>query len=234
MTVISASVRTPDALPIATSDSASRRESSSVFMNAPLPVLTSRTSPPMPSAIFLLMIDARDQRDALDRAGHVAQRVQRAVRGRDLGGLADQRAADRAMRRAQFVERECRCGSRGSIRACRACRRCGRGRAPTSSAHARRRRPRAARGPATSCRRRRRCCACRPGRRADPDTRRGRRTEPWRRSARRSPRRVMPRSTIAISSADGLIVGNRAVGDAGNEEVDLARGRAHGRPASGE
>ena len=27
-------------------------------MNAPLPVLTSSTSPPIPSAIFLLMIDA--------------------------------------------------------------------------------------------------------------------------------------------------------------------------------
>ena len=53
-----ASVLTPEALPIATSDWASRRESSSVFMNAPPPVLTSRTSAPMPSAIFLLMIDA--------------------------------------------------------------------------------------------------------------------------------------------------------------------------------
>ena len=36
-----------------------RRESSGVFMNAPPPVLTSSTSPPIPSAIFLLMIDAQ-------------------------------------------------------------------------------------------------------------------------------------------------------------------------------
>ena len=53
-----ASVFTPEALPIDTSDSASRRESASVFMNAPLPVFTSRTSASIPSAIFLLMIDA--------------------------------------------------------------------------------------------------------------------------------------------------------------------------------
>ena len=59
MRVMSASVRTPEASPIATSDSASSRESSSVFMNAPAPVLTSSTSAPMPSAIFLLMIDAQ-------------------------------------------------------------------------------------------------------------------------------------------------------------------------------
>ena len=58
MRVTSASVLTPEALPIATSDSASRRASSRVFMNAPAPVLTSSTSAPIPSAIFLLMIDA--------------------------------------------------------------------------------------------------------------------------------------------------------------------------------
>ncbi len=58
MLVSSASVRTPAASPIETSDSASRRASSSVFMNAPSPAFTSRTRPPIPSAIFLLMIDA--------------------------------------------------------------------------------------------------------------------------------------------------------------------------------
>ena len=56
--VTTASVRTPDAFPIETSDSARRRESASVFMNAPPPVFTSSTSASMPSAIFLLMIDA--------------------------------------------------------------------------------------------------------------------------------------------------------------------------------
>ena len=58
MAVMTASVRTPEARPVATSDSARRRESASVFMNAPLPVLTSSTSASMPSAIFLLMMDA--------------------------------------------------------------------------------------------------------------------------------------------------------------------------------
>ena len=56
--VMSASVFTPEALPSDTSDSARRRESASVFMNAPLPVFTSRTSASIPSAIFLLMIEA--------------------------------------------------------------------------------------------------------------------------------------------------------------------------------
>ena len=56
--MISASVRTPDRFPVSTSDRASRRESSTVFMNAPRPVFTSSTSASIPSAIFLLMIDA--------------------------------------------------------------------------------------------------------------------------------------------------------------------------------
>ncbi len=58
ISVMTASVLTPEALPIETRDSASRRESASVFMNAPLPVFTSSTSASMPSAIFLLMISA--------------------------------------------------------------------------------------------------------------------------------------------------------------------------------
>ena len=81
---MSASVRTPAARPIATSDSASARDASGVFMNAPVPVFTSSTRPPIPSAIFLLMIDAQIERNALDRAGHVAQRVELAIGGRNL------------------------------------------------------------------------------------------------------------------------------------------------------
>jgi hypothetical protein len=42
----------------ATSDSASVRAASGVFMKAPLPLFTSSTSAPIPSAIFLLMIEA--------------------------------------------------------------------------------------------------------------------------------------------------------------------------------
>ena len=57
MSVMNASVRTPAWLPIATIASASAREPSTVFMNAPSPDLTSRTSALLPSASFLLMID---------------------------------------------------------------------------------------------------------------------------------------------------------------------------------
>ena len=53
-----ASVRTPARAPVATSAAASRRASASVFMKAPRPALTSSARPPMPSAIFLLMIEA--------------------------------------------------------------------------------------------------------------------------------------------------------------------------------
>ena len=48
-------------------------------MNAPDPTLTSSTSAPVPSAIFLLMIERRDERDRLDGARDVAQRVELAV-----------------------------------------------------------------------------------------------------------------------------------------------------------
>ena len=58
MSVISASVRTPACVPIATISRASSRASASDFMNAPWPHFTSRTSASLPSASFLLMIDA--------------------------------------------------------------------------------------------------------------------------------------------------------------------------------
>ena len=59
-------------------------------MNAPEPTLTSSTSAPVPSAIFLLMIERRDERDRLDRAGDVAQRVELLVGGREpVAGGAD-------------------------------------------------------------------------------------------------------------------------------------------------
>ncbi|MNI94472.1 hypothetical protein D3C73_1525790 [compost metagenome] len=57
MSVISATVCTPASLPKATMVSASSRARASSFMNAPEPTLTSKTSEPVPSAIFLLMID---------------------------------------------------------------------------------------------------------------------------------------------------------------------------------
>ena len=57
MSVSSATVVSPAWVPMRTMVSASSRAGPSVFMNAPLPTLTSRTSAPVPSAIFLLMID---------------------------------------------------------------------------------------------------------------------------------------------------------------------------------
>ncbi len=53
----SATVCTPCAVPSATIVSASSRADSVVFMNAPVPTFTSRTSAADPSAIFLLMIE---------------------------------------------------------------------------------------------------------------------------------------------------------------------------------
>ena len=59
MRVTNASVRIPAASPIDTSARASASASSTVFMNAPRPALTSSTSASLPSAIFLLMTDAQ-------------------------------------------------------------------------------------------------------------------------------------------------------------------------------
>ena len=53
-----ADTRSPLAVPTRTSDSASARASARVFMNAPRPHFTSITSPLIPSASFLLRIDA--------------------------------------------------------------------------------------------------------------------------------------------------------------------------------
>ena len=48
---------TPASVPRSTIVRASSVASSRVFMKAPLPTLTSSTSAPVPSAIFLLMIE---------------------------------------------------------------------------------------------------------------------------------------------------------------------------------
>ena len=101
-----------------------------------------------------------DQRDRLDRAGGVADRVQAAVGGREVGGLADDRAAGLAHDAADHLGGGRPTGSRGCCRACPACRRCGRGRGRRSSAPPRRRRPGSGRGSARPCRRRRRSSAC--------------------------------------------------------------------------
>jgi hypothetical protein len=58
MSVTMASVRTPDNVPISTIARPSACACATSFMNAPSPHLTSRTSALLPSASFLLMIDA--------------------------------------------------------------------------------------------------------------------------------------------------------------------------------
>ncbi len=202
MLVMSASVRTPAAMPIATSDSASRRESSFVFMNAPAPVFTSRTSPPMPSAIFLLMIDAQMSGMLSTVPVTSRKRVELAVRRRDLRGLTDQRAADRRDRRSQLVQRQPRAEAGNRFELVEGAARV----AETAARHHRHvahRTPRpAARGRATSCRRHRRCCACRPAMPGSPGyvTRTPDRTMASVSAAVSSG--VIPRSRIAISSAD--------------------------------
>ncbi len=102
-----------------------------------------------------------DQRDRLDGAGGVADRVEAPVGGRELGGLADDRAAGVADRRAAAIDGRAACRSPGWSRACRACRRCGRARGRRSSAPRRRRPRRSARAEARPCRPRRRSSACR-------------------------------------------------------------------------
>lgn len=57
MSVRSATVFTPWSVPRPTIVEASSRASSMVFMKAPVPTFTSRTSEPVPSAIFLDMIE---------------------------------------------------------------------------------------------------------------------------------------------------------------------------------
>jgi len=58
MSVRNASVRTPARVPMATIDRASASACPRSFMKAPSPLLTSSTRALLPSASFLLMIDA--------------------------------------------------------------------------------------------------------------------------------------------------------------------------------
>ena len=118
----------------ATSDRASASASSIVFMNAPRPHLTSSTSAVAALGELLAHDRRRDERHALDRRGHVAQRIEHLVGGSDVGGLSDDGAPDLAEHRDELLGRQRRRESRESTRACRGCRRYGRGRGPTSSA----------------------------------------------------------------------------------------------------
>ncbi len=141
MSVISATVGRPAPLATPAMLRASSRAPSSVGMKAPEPVLTSMTSALQPRREFLRQDRGGDQRDRLDRRGDVANGVEAPVGGREIGGLADDRAARLARRRGETARDRAARHSRESNRACRACRRYGRGRDPRSSGHRRRRPP---------------------------------------------------------------------------------------------
>jgi hypothetical protein len=73
-------------------------------MNAPEPDLTSMHERVEPGGELLGEDRGDDQRDRLDGGGRVAQRVQAPVGGRQVGGLADDRAARLFDHRAEAVE----------------------------------------------------------------------------------------------------------------------------------
>ena len=83
-------------------------------MNAPEPVLTSSTSASQALGELLGQDRGDDQRDRLDRAGRVAHRVQAAVGGREVAGLADDRAAGLAHHAADAPRSTASTRSRGS------------------------------------------------------------------------------------------------------------------------
>ncbi len=176
-------------------------------MNAPRPTLTSSTSAPIPSAIFLLRIDA--QMSGMLSTVPVTSRS--AYSFRSAGAISSVWPISTHpvffRTRAHLVERRAACEIRESLRVCRACRRCGRARGPTSSAPSRRTRPRAARARARACRRRRRSSACRPG---------CRRT--------RRDRGARPDRTIASVSVDGFVERHAAQHDGHEQRGDLVVG----------
>ncbi len=143
----------------------------------------------------LLGQDARgDQRYALHRGRDVAHRVEALVGRRQIAGLADDGAAQRA-HDAVEVGRRRRRRSRGWPRACRRSRPCARARVPRSSAHSRRRPPPSARSSGSACRRRRRSNACpAPGPACPASSARGR-CSSWRASARPPRRAPCPAGT---------------------------------------
>ena len=100
MSVITASVRTPACAPMATIDVASAAASACDFMNAPSPHLTSRSSALLPSASFLLMIEAEMSGMLSTVAGHVAQGVEHLVGRHERRRLPDDAGARRSRRAA--------------------------------------------------------------------------------------------------------------------------------------
>ena len=103
----------------------------------------------------------RDQRHGLNGSGHIANRIEASIRRREIGGLADDRAADLLHDFAKRVEIGRRVVARVCTRPCRSCRPCAPGRDRKSSARSSRRRPRSAPAGNSPCRRRRRSSACR-------------------------------------------------------------------------
>ncbi len=92
MSVSSARVGTPCAMPSSTMVAASSRDSASVFMNAPRADFDVEHQRAGALGELLAHDRAGDQRQRLDGAGDVAQRVDLAVGRRQLAGGEDRRA----------------------------------------------------------------------------------------------------------------------------------------------
>ena len=189
-------------------------------MKAPEPVLTSRTSASRPAASFFDRIEAviRSINSTVPVTSRM--RVEAAVGGGDVGGLADDGAADLARPRGGRSRRRAGSRSRGWRRTCRACRRCGRGRGRRSSARRRRRR----RAPGASIR-----LTLSP----TPPVECLSTTGPGRSQASTAPQSRMARVSATRSSSvhaaeehrhgegGDLALGDRAVGQALDHEADL-------------
>ena len=180
------------------------RASASVFMNAPRPTFTSSTSPSMPSAIFLLMIDEA-MSGMLSTVPVTSRSAYSFLSAGAMSASARSSAQPIALaahaRNASAIQ--VRRGTRGWPPACRACRRCGRGRGRnifgTTTPHA-------ATSGATTMRglvadaARGVLVDLEPG--MSRQIQHARPEAPSPRSTRPSPRAVMPRRSIAISSAE--------------------------------
>ena len=184
----------------------------------------------MPSASFFERMLAHDERDRLDRRGHVPQGVECACSaGASSLGLPDHAGVTDVAH--DLPEEGARSGgsrprSPGRPRACRACRPCARGRGPRPWARERRTRPPWARGRARPCRPRRpwsACRPCRPGHVGEVDHERLSLPHGEGEGHLVSSRDI-PRKNTAIGERGHLVVGHRTIARAADHPADLFAG----------